>query len=45
MVDGVPAMMGLLHGMLARGLWSEQRGRNLLDGGAPQVQYLEREAR
>jgi alpha-methylacyl-CoA racemase len=27
--------MGLLHGMLARGLWSEQRGRNLLDGGAP----------
>jgi alpha-methylacyl-CoA racemase len=35
MVDGVPAMMGLLHGMLARGLWSEQRGRNLLDGGAP----------
>jgi alpha-methylacyl-CoA racemase len=35
MVDGVPAMMGLMHGMLARGLWSEQRGRNLLDGGAP----------
>ena len=35
MVDGVPAMMGLLHGMLARGLWSEQRGCNLLDGGAP----------
>jgi alpha-methylacyl-CoA racemase len=35
MVDGVPAMMGLLHGKLARGLWSEQRGSNLLDGGAP----------
>jgi alpha-methylacyl-CoA racemase len=35
MVDGVPAMMGLLHGMMARGLWSEQRGSNLLDGGAP----------
>jgi alpha-methylacyl-CoA racemase len=35
MVDGVPAMMGLLHGLMARGLWSEQRGRNLLDGGAP----------
>ena len=35
MVDGVPAMMGLLHGMLARDLWSEQRGCNLLDGGAP----------
>jgi alpha-methylacyl-CoA racemase len=35
MVDGVPAMMGLLHGMMARGQWSEQRGCNLLDGGAP----------
>src|SRR5258708_6253048 len=35
MVDGVPAMMGKLHGMLARGVWSEQRGRNLLDGRAP----------
>jgi alpha-methylacyl-CoA racemase len=35
MVDGVPAMMGLLHGKLARGQWSEQRGSNLLDGGAP----------
>src|ERR1700681_3495541 len=35
MVDGVPAMMGLLHGMMARGRWSEQRGCNLLDGGAP----------
>jgi len=35
MGDGMPAMMGMLHGMLARGLWSEQRGRNLLDGGAP----------
>jgi alpha-methylacyl-CoA racemase len=35
MVDGVPAMMGLLHGMMARGLWSEERGCNLLDGGAP----------
>lgn len=35
MVDGVPAMMGLLYGLLARGQWSEQRGANLLDGGAP----------
>jgi len=35
MVDGVPAMMGGLHGRMARGLWSERRGRNLLDGGAP----------
>lgn len=35
MVDGVPAMMGLLHGMLARGFWTGQRGANWLDGGAP----------
>lgn len=35
MVDGVPAMMGLIHAMLARGQWSEARGTNWLDGGAP----------
>jgi alpha-methylacyl-CoA racemase len=34
-VDGVPAMMGLLYGMMANGQWSESRGLNLLDGGAP----------
>ncbi len=34
MVDGVPAMMGLIHGMLAKGLWSEMRGQNWLDGSA-----------
>lgn len=35
MVDGVPAMMGLIHAMLAKGQWSEARGANLLDGAAP----------
>lgn len=35
MVDGVPAMMGLIHTMLAQGKWSEARGQNWLDGGAP----------
>ena len=35
MVDGVPAMMGLIHSMLAQGTWSETRGANWLDGGAP----------
>ena len=35
MVDGVPAMMGLIHAMLAQGKWSETRGANRLDGGAP----------
>ena len=35
MVDGVPAMMGLIHGMFARGQWTEQRASNWLDGAAP----------
>ncbi len=35
MVDGVQAMMGLQHGMLAGGLWSNAREANLLDGAAP----------
>jgi alpha-methylacyl-CoA racemase len=35
MVDGVPAMMGLIHGMLAKGSWTEARGDNWLDGAAP----------
>ncbi len=35
MVDGVPAMMGLIHGMLAQGTWTENRADNWLDGAAP----------
>ncbi|MFG6581632.1 CaiB/BaiF CoA transferase family protein [Sulfitobacter sp. 1A12779] len=35
MVDGVPAMMGLIHGMLAQGAWTEERAANWLDGAAP----------
>lgn len=35
MVDGVPAMMGLIHGMLAGGQWTERRASNWLDGAAP----------
>ncbi|MEM6888446.1 MAG: CaiB/BaiF CoA-transferase family protein [Pseudomonadota bacterium] len=35
MVDGVPAMMGLLHGMLGRGDWTVEREANWLDGAAP----------
>ena len=35
MVDGVPAMMGLMHQWVARGEWADSRGANLLDGGAP----------
>lgn len=35
MVDGVPALMGLIHSFLANGSWSEARARNWFDGGAP----------
>ena len=35
MVDGVPAMMGLIHGFLANGRWNEDRFSNLFDGAAP----------
>jgi alpha-methylacyl-CoA racemase len=35
MVDGVPALMGLIHSMLSKGQWQDQRESNLLDGGAP----------
>ncbi|WP_223422011.1 CaiB/BaiF CoA transferase family protein [Tateyamaria pelophila] len=35
MIDGVSAMMGLLHGMIAQGIWHPERGTNWLDGGAP----------
>ncbi|WP_299729576.1 CaiB/BaiF CoA-transferase family protein [uncultured Tateyamaria sp.] len=35
MIDGVPAMMGLIHGMMAQGVWTDQPGTNWLDGGAP----------
>jgi alpha-methylacyl-CoA racemase len=33
MIDGVPAMMGLIHGFLARGAWAG-RGGNWLDGAS-----------
>lgn len=35
MVDGVPAMMGLIHAMLGQGRWTERRAANWLDGAAP----------
>jgi alpha-methylacyl-CoA racemase len=35
MVDGTAALTTMLHGLLAQGLWSNRRGANLLDGGAP----------
>jgi alpha-methylacyl-CoA racemase len=35
MVDGSASLMALFGGLIARGAWREERGVNLLDGGAP----------
>lgn len=35
MTDGSALLMSLFHALAAKGLWSEARGANLLDGGAP----------
>jgi len=35
MVDGAALLMTMFHSMRAAGLWSDQRGTNLLDTGAP----------
>jgi alpha-methylacyl-CoA racemase len=35
MTDGSALLMSLFQALAARGLWSETRGANLLDGGAP----------
>jgi alpha-methylacyl-CoA racemase len=35
MTDGSALLMSLFHALGARGLWSDVRGTNLLDGGAP----------
>ena len=34
-VDGASSLTGLLHGMMAGGLWRDRRGSNMLDGGVP----------
>lgn len=33
-LDGAAALMAMIYGLRASGLWSDSRGRNLLDGGA-----------
>jgi len=35
MTDGSALLTSLFHALASRGLWSEARGANLLDGGAP----------
>jgi len=35
MVDGAASLASVFHGLQAAGNWSDERGANLLDGGAP----------
>lgn len=35
MVDGAPILMTMIHSFRAMGFWSDQRGTNLIDTGAP----------
>ena len=35
MVDGAASLASIFYGMTASGRWNDQRGNNLLDGGAP----------
>jgi len=35
MVDGAALLTTMFHGLSASGLWTDERGENLLDGGAP----------
>ncbi|MGP7996231.1 MAG: CaiB/BaiF CoA transferase family protein [Streptosporangiaceae bacterium] len=35
MVDGAALLATFIHGLRAAGVWRDQRGSNLLDGGAP----------
>ena len=34
-VDGAAHLLAMTHGLLAAGAWADERGVNLLDGGAP----------
>jgi alpha-methylacyl-CoA racemase len=35
MVDGAAYLMALVYGLYAQGAWADERGVNMLDGGAP----------
>jgi alpha-methylacyl-CoA racemase len=41
MVDGAALLATVIHGALAMGVWNEERGTNLLDGGAPFYEVYE----
>jgi alpha-methylacyl-CoA racemase len=35
MVDGAATLMALMYGLFSQGAWKDERGVNILDGGAP----------
>jgi alpha-methylacyl-CoA racemase len=35
MIDGASLLMGMIHGLVADGIWRDERGANFLDGAAP----------
>ena len=35
MVDGAASLMTMFYGLRAAGMWGDERGENILDGGAP----------
>jgi alpha-methylacyl-CoA racemase len=41
MVDGAAYLATYIHGMRALGLWNDERGSNVLDGGAPYYRIYE----
>jgi len=41
MTDGAALLTASIHGLLASGEWSTQRGENMLDGGAPFYEVYE----
>jgi alpha-methylacyl-CoA racemase len=41
MIDGSALLTSMIHGMRATGLWTENRGENLLDSGAPFYEVYE----
>jgi len=41
MVEGVPALMGLIHSYIAEDKWKNERSSNLLDGGCPYYRCYE----
>ncbi len=38
MVDGAASLLTMVYGLMAHGSWRDERGVNLLDGGAPYAQ-------